>query len=859
LLHGSADGHRIMESVARIVDTDRWNSFDRFHETTRTIADHYRSVGAQAEVHAIQTGGRIGSGRWIIHEAQDVLAATVDVVSPVTWRVLDFKENPFHIVQWSSGTPAGGMTSELVIADTVEELDRLRPGRLAGKTLLTRLNLRDLFKLLSDKCAAGVICDRPVPGLPDATAWNKFGWGGIPLENAAIRLVGLSISENRGKELRRLVAEHGRLRLRARVDVRRYVGTHDVVSGIILGRDDPQDEVWAIAHSDEPGAQDNASGGAVCMEVAHVIQGLVDRGELPRPRRSIRLVHGYECYGFFNYLENVHRFQPPLAGVCVDSVGARLEMCGRRLEWHQTIPMSAGFVNHVGQAILRAGLRLGKPGYRLFLAPFVSTHDTLIGDPKYGFPCPWITTYRGRGRHRFRAYHSSADVAQDILSPEGLAACATGIAAYLYYLADAATPEVLELASAETGRAVEGLRAGRRKMTAAQAGYWLDEHRASLERLTRWLWGGGREAILSHLSACEERVRAAARDAVGPARPRKRVPAAAKRIPRRTAFLSPTLENTPAPLADRIRASKVNPWALFWADGARDLARVADAVSCERSEDVDLQQVMAFFEAHADLRYAELVGPGDMVTRARLVRDLKALGLERGMDVVAHSSLSRIGHVVGGPDAVIDAILSAIGKEGTLMLPSFNHGRAKVFNPLATPTTNGAIPDAAWRRPDAVRSLHPTHPVVAIGPRAEEFCGGHLEAGIWAADSPLGKLIHGGGYILSIGVSQVYSTAYHVAEVSIPCPCIDQFGGTGYVVERDGTVRAVKGLAWRSSPCPVPVSKLDEALDERGLQRRGKVGHAESRLVKAIDLWKMRREHLGDTCSACTVRPGPDL
>jgi aminoglycoside 3-N-acetyltransferase len=268
-----------------------------------------------------------------------------------------------------------------------------------------------------------------------------------------------------------------------------------------------------------------------------------------------------------------------------------------------------------------------------------------------------------------------------------------------------------------------------------------------------------------------------------------------------------------------------------------------------------LEQVGDFFEAHAELGYVDLTEPEAMISKARLVADLRALGLESGMDVMVHSSLSRLGHVIGGADTVIEALLAVIGDAGTLMMPSFNHRSARVFNPLTTPTTNGAIPDAMWRRPEAVRSLHPTHAVAAIGPRAEPYCHGHLEAGIWAADSPIGRLIHGGGYILSLGVTHEASTAYHVAEISVPCSCVDQFGHIDRVVMPDGTVQEVRGLAWRSAACPVPPSRLDVTLDARGLQRHGKVGNADATLVRALDLWSVRREHLADVCPTCTIQP----
>jgi aminoglycoside 3-N-acetyltransferase len=160
-----------------------------------------------------------------------------------------------------------------------------------------------------------------------------------------------------------------------------------------------------------------------------------------------------------------------------------------------------------------------------------------------------------------------------------------------------------------------------------------------------------------------------------------------------------------------------------------------------------------------------------------------------------------------------------------------------------------------WRRPAAVRSLHPTHSVAAIGPRAAEYCDGHLEAGVWAQESPIGRLIHGGGYILSLGVTHESSTAYHVAEASIPCGCVDPFGKAACVVMPDGAVADVRGLAWRAGECPVPPSRIDESLDARQLQRHGRVGEARATLVRAKDLWQVHREHLMDRCPACDIRP----
>ena len=857
LLMDRVDGGRLLGDVQAVVETDRWNSFDRFHQTSQTLARRYEQAGAGVEVHPLQTGGRIGTGRWIIQEAEDVLGATLEVIAPVHQRLLDFQHHPWHAIQWTCGTPEGGLECDLVSIDSQAELEAKGTDALLGKLVLTCLEPRILMKPLADRGAVGVITDRPIDRLPDALAWTKFGWGAVPMEWGTARLVGLVLSQNQGRELRRLVQQRGPLRLRVEVEVRKYVGSHDVVSGLVRGAQDPQDEVWVLAHSAEPGAVDNASGVAVCLEMARLLEGLIGEGKLRRPRRSIRLINAYECYGFFGYLEKVRRLQVPLAGLCIDTLGSKPEVCDGRLEWHATIPMSAGFVDRVGEAVLRAGLKLRNPGYRLYPTPFVSTSDTLIGDPQYGFPCPWITTHHRKSGRGFDAYHSSADTVE-LLSPQGLELCTASMAAYLYYLADAGSPEVGELASAETARTLAHLQA---KPSAERAYFLRETHAENLKRLRRWLWGGDRAEVLAHLDACEREVDQVAAKRIKPFKPTP----GSRQVPRRTALLSPTSENTPTPIAQRIQSAGLPPWALFWADGRRDLAQIAALIGSEETAVVggagktvapDVEKVARFFAAHEELGYAEMAGPGKLITEARLVGDLRKLGVRKGMDLMVHSSLGAIGFVAGGAATVVEALLAAIGPKGTLMMPSFNHRGAQVFNPLTTPTTNGAIPDAFWRRSDAVRSLHPTHALAACGPRAEQFCRGHLETGIWAQDSPIGRLVHGGGYLLALGTTHYTSTAYHVAENSMPCGCIDAFGNLDKVVRPDGRVEEVKGLAWRSGECPVSPRKLDQTLDRRRLQRRGKVGAADAELVRALDLWRVRREHLKKACPTCTIKPG---
>ncbi len=288
-----SSGRRILRQVAEISESDRWNSFDHFHRTTEKLVDYYERAGAQVEVESIQTGGQIGSGRWVLQEAADVHSATVDVVHPVRQRILDYAENPWHVVQWSAATPAEGLRAQLVVLDSRADIERLPAGRLRNCVVLTNQDPRGLMDVLADRGAVAVISDRPVPNNPRALAWTKFGWGAVPMHHATARLVGFVLSQRQGEALRRQAQRLGTLELLLKADIRKYVGHHDVVSGIVRGAEDPQDEVWAIAHSAEPGAADNASGVAITLEIAQLLEQMIARGQLALASHGVQLPHEF--------------------------------------------------------------------------------------------------------------------------------------------------------------------------------------------------------------------------------------------------------------------------------------------------------------------------------------------------------------------------------------------------------------------------------------------------------------------------------------------------------------------------------------------------------------------------------------
>lgn len=157
-----------------------------------------------------------------------------------------------------------------------------------------------------------------------------------------------------------------------------------------------------------------------------------------------------------------------------------------------------------------------------------------------------------------------------------------------------------------------------------------------------------------------------------------------------------------------------------------------------------------------------------------VARALRAVGIRPGDTVLFHSSLSSMGTVVGGADAVIDGFREAVGPEGTVAAPTLcqrdKDRRFETWDIARSPSDVGRITEVFRLRPEAVRSDHATHSVAAIGRRAVELTRDHTSAGgrpgpwgpaAFAPGSPWDKLYHWNAAILFVGVNFHVNTMMH--------------------------------------------------------------------------------------------------
>ncbi len=217
-----------------------------------------------------------------------------------------------------------------------------------------------------------------------------------------------------------------------------------------------------------------------------------------------------------------------------------------------------------------------------------------------------------------------------------------------------------------------------------------------------------------------------------------------------------------------------------------------------------------------------------MVTRKDIVDGLRELGLAAGDTVVVHSSLSSFGEVEGGAETVVDALLEVLGPQGTLVVPTFNF-EPGVFDAEETPSIVGKITEAVRRRPEAIRSLHPTHSVAAIGPLAEAITEGHEKVDAFGRGSALFKALQAKAKILQLGVTHTTNSMIHVAEEIIGVPYLDRQRQVGVKTPRGKVVRK-----WIRRPgCSRGFDAVDEPLRENGHIRETMIGGCRARLMSA--------------------------
>ena len=182
-----------------------------------------------------------------------------------------------------------------------------------------------------------------------------------------------------------------------------------------------------------------------------------------------------------------------------------------------------------------------------------------------------------------------------------------------------------------------------------------------------------------------------------------------------------------------------------------------------------------------------------VILKDEIIQRLKEAGLKRGDVVMVHTSSKRLGYVCGGAQTVIEALMEAVGADGTIMMPtqlwknldpeSGVHWEADprdwqrirdnwpAYDKKLTPTnTMGAVAELFRQMPGSIRSDHPARSVCAWVRYAAYLTGDHDLSDIFGDGSPIGRLYALDGKVLQLGTGYDKNTSLHLADARADYP-----------------------------------------------------------------------------------------
>jgi len=426
-------GARAKQQVIEIHRTDRYSSFDLYRQTAAYCRAQMEAIGlADVETVSCRADGRTPYGDWLIPRAWDARSGQL-VVAETGHVLAAYPDDTAALSMYSAATPEEGIETELVWVDRVEDL----PESFSGKMIFcsSAIGKRERDRL-AKQGIRGIAFSRgkiDMVNFPDQRAWDNYMLAPRNEEG----MFGFSLSHREATYLRNLCA-NGPVKVRAHVDTTLYDGVSENVTGVIRGSEE-NEEVLMLAHLYEQGANDNASGAAMSLEVFRALNRLIDAGHLPRPRRTMRILLGFECCGFMGYVVNrMDRMHRTVAAINPDMVGEDQELCGSSFGLHLTPGADPSCVDALAIRLMEDVAASGDPLLRWRTQPY-GVCDSFVADPTIGVPSVSIIGIPDR------FYHSSMDT-PDKVSPATLDKTGLVLATYLYFLANAGPKEAAWLA-----------------------------------------------------------------------------------------------------------------------------------------------------------------------------------------------------------------------------------------------------------------------------------------------------------------------------------------------------------------------------------------------------------------------------
>ena len=232
------------------------------------------------------------------------------------------------------------------------------------------------------------------------------------------------------------------------------------------------------------------------------------------------------------------------------------------------------------------------------------------------------------------------------------------------------------------------------------------------------------------------------------------------------------------------------------------------------------------------------------VTQTEVAEGLKETGLKPGDVVLVHSAMRTLGHVDGGAETVVAALLEMLGERGTLVVPTFTfvHQAEEdpIIDPANDPSEMGIITETVRQRPNALRSTTYRHSFAAIGRRAQVITEVDPALSPFDLRSSFGVMLALNTQVLLLGLTYAISTSHHFAEWVCDVPYRHTIDLQVKVRRKDGSIVQQAMLDYQpftyTGSSRPDFNRLGRILEQHGLVGMAAIGNAAVRRFGMRDL-----------------------
>jgi len=300
-----------MDVVRRMAPLWRLAGNPQFDQSLEWIEARLRAAGIATRYDTIPSD----SQGW------DMRDAVLRLDGPAGEVVLSREQDRVPLAINSFPTREGGVTARLVDVGRGTEAADYAGKAIEGAVVLADGPLGAAWnQAVKARGAAGVISTQIAPYTHPETTPEVLQWGGIPYD-AAHASFGFKATPRATRRLRERLAA-GDTTVHVHVDTvfhRRPVRT---LVAEFPGTRWPDDRVVLVAHVQEPGANDNASGSGTLLAAALAMQRAIAEGTVPPPARTLTLLWGDENRASDAWIaEDAARASRVLAMMSLDMTG----------------------------------------------------------------------------------------------------------------------------------------------------------------------------------------------------------------------------------------------------------------------------------------------------------------------------------------------------------------------------------------------------------------------------------------------------------------------------------------------------------------------------------------------------------